>query len=113
MQPDLVPDSPGLKTRQAAALLVSHGANILPLSRPVPWWQRVLRQLQSPIIYILLFALGFDVVVWVMEDTNGLPIESIAIVIILAFNTVMGVWQEYRAGVRNGPDCQYVVRCCC
>lgn len=90
MQPDLVPDSPGLKTRQAAALLVSHGANILPLSRPVPWWQRVLRQLQSPIIYILLFALGFDVVVW-----------------------VMGVWQEYRAGVRNGPDCQYVVRCCC
>jgi len=97
MQPDLVPDSPGLKSRQAAALLVSHGANVLPVSRPVPWWQRVLRQLQSPIIYILLFALGFDVVVWVMEDTNGLPIESIAIFIILAFNTVMGVWQEYRA----------------
>jgi len=32
-----------------------------------------------------------------MEDTGGWPFESIAIVIILAFNTVMGVWQEYRA----------------
>jgi len=97
MQPDLTPDSPGLKSRQAAALLVSHGANELPPSKPVSWWSRVLRQLRSPIIYILLFALAFDVVVWIREDANGWPFESIAIVIILAFNTIMGVWQEYRA----------------
>ncbi len=97
MQPDLTPDSPGLTSEQAAALLVSHGANVLPASRSVPWWQRTLHQLQSPIIYILLFALAFDILVWVMEDTSGWPFESIAILIILAFNTVMGVWQEYRA----------------
>ena len=97
MQPDLSPDSPGLKSRQAAALLVSHGANVLPESRPVPWWGRVLHQLRSPIIYILLFALAFDGLVWVMEDAEGWPFESIAIVIILGFNTIMGVWQEYRA----------------
>ena len=90
MQPDLSPDSPGLKSRQAAALLVSHGANVLPESRPVPWWGRVLHQLRSPIIYILLFALAFDGLVWVMEDAEGWPFESIAIVIILGFNTIMG-----------------------
>ena len=58
---------------------------------------RVLRQLASPIIYILLFALAFDVVVWISEEGTGWPVESIAILVILAFNTIMGVWQEYRA----------------
>jgi len=97
MQPDLTPDSPGLKSRQAAALLVSHGANELPPIRPVPWWKRVLNQLASPIIYILLFALAFDVVVWIKEDASGWPFESIAIVIILVFNTFMCVGQVCRA----------------
>ena len=97
MQPDLKPDSPGLKSKRAAALLLSHGANVLPENKPAPLWERVLRQLRSPIIYILLFALAFDFVVWVMEEGHGWPFESIAIVIILVFNTVMGVWQEYRA----------------
>jgi len=97
MQPELTPDSPGLTPEQAAALLVSHGANVLPASQPVPWWHRTLHQLRSPIIYILLFALAFDILVWVMEDTGDWPFESIAIIVILAFNTIMGVWQEYRA----------------
>jgi len=90
-------EPPGLTTRKAAALLVSTGANELPEHRPESLWARVWRQLHSPIIYILLFALAFDAVVWVMEDAQGWPFESIAIVIILAFNTIMGVWQEYRA----------------
>ena len=55
------------------------------------------RQLQNPIIYILLFALAFDVAIWVLEGAHGWPFESIAILVILAFNTIMGVWQEYRA----------------
>jgi len=97
VQTDLTPDSHGLESRQAAALLVSHGANELPASKHVSLWSRVLHQLHSPIIYILLFALVFDVVVWIMEEASGWPFESIAIVIILAFNTIMGVWQEYRA----------------
>ena len=97
MQSDIKLDPPGLSSRRAAELLVSHGPNEVPERVPEPWWTRVLRQLRSPIIYILLFALAFDAVVWVMEEANGWPFESIAIVIILVFNTVMGVWQEYRA----------------
>jgi len=87
----------GLSSEEAAARLADHGANVLPETPPTPWWKRVLRQLRSPIIYILLFALAFDVVVWALEGGHGWPVESIAIFAILAFNTIMGVWQEYRA----------------
>ncbi len=89
--------SGGLTSGEAAALLVEVGANVLPEARPIPWWARVLHQLHNPIIYILLFALAFDAVVWTIEGMHGWPIESIAILAILAFNTAMGVWQEYRA----------------
>ena len=61
------------------------------------WWVRVGRQLRSSIIYILLFALAFDVVIWISEGAHGWPYESLAIATILVSNTVMGVWQEYRA----------------
>ncbi len=54
-------------------------------------------QLRSSIIYILLFALAFDLVVWISEGAHEWPFESIAIGTILVFNTAMGVWQEYRA----------------
>ncbi len=88
----------GLSSEEAAARLAEHGPNALPEAPPTPWWERVLRQLHSPIIYILLFALAFDILVWVLEEGgHGWPVESIAIFAILALNTVMGVWQEYRA----------------
>ena len=88
----------GLSSEEAAARLAEHGPNALPETPPTPWWERVLRQLHSPIIYILLFALAFDILVWVLEEGgHGWPVESIAIFAILALNTVMGVWQEYRA----------------
>ena len=89
--------SRGLSTEEAEDRLATYGPNALPKSAPVRWWVRVGRQLRSSIIYILLFALAFDVVIWISEGANGWPYESIAIATILVFNTVMGVWQEYRA----------------
>ncbi|HUP72700.1 MAG TPA: cation-translocating P-type ATPase [Acidimicrobiales bacterium] len=87
----------GLTSFEADARLREFGPNALPDDPPERWWSRVLRQLRSSIIYILLFALAFDVVVWVSEGAHGWPFESIAIAVILVFNTGMGVWQEYRA----------------
>jgi Ca2+-transporting ATPase len=87
----------GLTTMQAEALIDQVGPNLLPNPARTRWWQRVLGQLHSPIIYILLFALSFDAMVWLREGAHGWPIESVAILLILSFNTVMGVWQEYRA----------------
>ena len=91
------PDTSGLTSEEAAVRLAEVGGNVLPEALPMPLWKRVLRQLHNPIIYILLFALAFDAVIWIIEGMHGWPIESIAILLILAFNTVMGVWQEYRA----------------
>ena len=87
----------GLTSTEARARLERYGPNQLPEAVPTPWWVRMGRQLQSPIIYILLFALAFDIVIWVLEGAHGWPFESTAIMVILAFNTIMGVWQEYRA----------------
>ena len=87
----------GLTSAEAAARLEQHGPNLLPEAIPIRWWVRVGQQLRSPIIYILLFALAFDGAIWVLEGAHGWPFESIAILVILSFNTVMGVWQEYRA----------------
>ena len=87
----------GLTTEEVAARLAEHGPNALPAAAPVRWWTRVAGQLKSSIIYILIFALAFDVFVWVSEGAQGWPFESIAIAVILVLNTVMGVWQEFRA----------------
>ena len=93
----VVPPDGGLTTVQATALFEQYGPNLLPEGKPIPWWVRVGQQMHNPIIYILLFALAFDAVIWVIEGAHGWPFESIAILVILAFNTIMGVWQEYRA----------------
>ncbi len=96
-EPEWQADVQGLSTDEAASRLAREGPNQLPESERTPAWLRIGRQLQSPIIYILLFALALDLVIWVIEAARGWPIESLAILLILAFNTVMGVWQEYRA----------------
>ncbi len=87
----------GLSSAEAARRLARDGPNELPAARPTPWWRRAGHQLHSPIIYILLFALAFDVIIWGTEGARGWPVESLAILVILMINTGMGVWQEYRA----------------
>jgi Ca2+-transporting ATPase len=87
----------GLTSHEAEARLARVGPNSLPGVPAERWWNRVLRQLRSSIIYILLFALAFDAVNWISEGANEWPFESLAIALILVLNTAMGVWQEYRA----------------
>lgn len=74
-----------------------HGSNALPEHPPEPLWRRILRQFASPLIYILLFALAFDLIIWGREGTHGIPVESLAIAFILLLNAGLGVFQEYRA----------------
>jgi P-type Ca2+ transporter type 2C len=87
----------GLSRLEAQKRLAHYGPNALPETRPDPLWLRFLRQFQSPLIYILVFALVFDVGVWLFEGRHGLPYESFAILTILLFNAALGVWQEKRA----------------
>jgi Ca2+-transporting ATPase len=87
----------GLTTSEAAQRLAVHGPNSLPEHPPTPTWLRFLRQFQSPLIFILLFALVADAVAWFLEGAHGLPIESIAIGVILLLNALLGVYQESKS----------------
>jgi Ca2+-transporting ATPase len=87
----------GLSIAEAEARLARHGRNALPETAPPSLWRRFLRQFQSPLIYILLFALVADVAIWFAEGARGLPIESLAIALILTLNAGLGVYQENKA----------------
>ncbi len=87
----------GLTEEEARERLARYGPNALPESPPEPLWRRFLRQFQSPLIYILIFALAVDLIAWVVEGASGLPFESLSILAILLLNSGLGVWQEGRA----------------
>jgi Ca2+-transporting ATPase len=89
--------SRGLSSEEAQRRLAEFGPNALPQAPPVPVWRRVVRQLRSALIYVLLFALALDLGIWVAQGGADVPLESIAIAAILILNAALGVWQEYRA----------------
>ncbi|MCS7024756.1 MAG: cation-translocating P-type ATPase [Bryobacteraceae bacterium] len=88
---------PGLTTQRAQELLAQFGANALPERAPESFTRRLIKQFQSPLIYVLLFALVVDLAVWAKEGAHGFPLESVVIAIILLLNAGLGVWQESKA----------------
>jgi Ca2+-transporting ATPase len=87
----------GLSTAEAAERLARFGRNAIPEQAPEPVWKRFVRQFNSPLIFILLFALAFDVGLWVYEGAHGWPLEATAIGLILLFNAALGLYQEQRS----------------
>ena len=73
----------GLRQEEAQKLLQQYGPNELPEARGVSLLARLLSQFVSPIIWLLLFALVFDIGVWLWEGGRGFPFEAIAIAAIL------------------------------
>lgn len=86
--------SVGLSSDEARHRLTEHGRNSLPEKPPTSVVKRLIKQFKSPLIYILLFALIVDVVIWYTEGGKGYPVESIAIGVILIVNAFLGVFQE-------------------
>ncbi len=87
----------GLSTVEATKRRARAGPNALPGRVPDPVWRRFLRQFASPLIFILLFALAFDLGVWLYEGRGGWPAEAIAIGLILVLNAALGLYQEQRS----------------
>jgi Ca2+-transporting ATPase len=86
----------GLDSEEAARRLRTHGENRVPSAKPPSFVRRLLRQLASPLIYLLLFAVVFDVATSI-RDGHGWPVEGTMIAAVLALNAALGVLQEYRA----------------
>jgi P-type Ca2+ transporter type 2C len=87
----------GLSAAEAAERLARFGPNALPDQPPELMWRRFVRQFNNPLIFILLFALAFDVGLWLYEGAHGWPIEASAIGVILVFNAALGLYQEQRS----------------
>jgi len=87
----------GLSGSEAARRIAQYGPNTLPEERRESGWHRLLRQMRSPLIYILLVALVVDLGLWLAGPRADLPLEAVAIGIILLLNAALGSWQEYRA----------------
>jgi Ca2+-transporting ATPase len=87
----------GLTSTDAAERLAGIGPNALPERPPDPFWRRALAQFKSPLIYILLFALAFDLGLWIYEGAHGWPVEGGAIALILILNAALGLYQEQRS----------------
>lgn len=66
----------GLSTAEATGRLSRVGPNALPEHAPDPLWRRFVRQFQSPLIYILLFALAFDLGLWFHEGAHLAPARA-------------------------------------
>lgn len=87
----------GLSTGEADERISRIGPNALPERRPEPMWRRFVRQFASPLIYILLFALAFDLGLWLFGGAEGWPVEAMAIGVILLLNAALGLYQEQRS----------------
>ncbi len=98
-EPPTPPDdsTPGLTTEEAARLLAEHGPNALPEPATVALWRRFLGQFRSPLIYILLFAVVFDLGFWAYGRWQGWPLEGFVIAAVLLLNAGLGTFQEYRS----------------
>ena len=91
------PKLQGLSQAEAARRLVGHGPNALPETEGVSLWQRLISQFKSALIYILLFALVLDLVLWLHEGATTVPYDAIAIALILILNAGLGAYQESKA----------------
>ncbi len=80
----------GLSTDDARNRLKKEGPNALETESGSTMWSLVLKQLRSPLIYILLAAALLSILVHHYTDAG-------VILFVVVFNTILGVIQEWRA----------------
>ena len=87
----------GLTSEEAKKRLREYGPNALPERPAEPFSRKLLRQFQSPLVYILLLALLVDLLLWLYDGARGVPLESLVILAILLLNALLGAFQEKRS----------------
>lgn len=80
----------GLSRPEAEKRRSQSGPNRLPQQPPTPAWKILLRQFQSPLIYVLVGAAVLSVSLGELKD-------AVFVAIVLALNAVIGGYQEWSA----------------
>lgn len=88
------PDN-GLSAVEAASRLAEYGPNQLPQQPSVPLYTIVLRQFQSPLIYVLALAA-------IVSFATGDVKDAAFIAGVLVLNAVIGTYQEWKAEQSSG-----------
>jgi Ca2+-transporting ATPase len=91
----------GLTSSEVAARLARYGPNVLPRAAGDSALRLVLRQLESPLIWVLL---GSSVVAILL----GKVLDGLVVLAVVVVNTVIGFIQEYRASQAIGALLQMV-----
>ncbi|MBP7132670.1 MAG: cation-translocating P-type ATPase [Aquabacterium sp.] len=94
VQTDLVR---GLSAQEAARRLTQNGPNRLDTTPPPPAWQRLLKQFQDPLIYLLMAAVMVTLLAWFIEGRVGWPVDALVILVIVVLNGILGYVQEAKA----------------
>ena len=81
----------GLSSSEVRARLKKDGPNVIGKKKKVNWLKIVIAQFKSPLIYVLLIAMGVTGLL-LHEVTDAMVIG-----VVVAVNTVLGFIQEYRA----------------
>lgn len=86
----LASSSYGLSAGEVRTRTGTFGSNTLPTKKPIAFWEVLLRQFKSPLIYILLIAslISFGI----GEFTDG-----IFILAVISVNAIIGTLQEWKA----------------
>ncbi|HII72132.1 TPA: calcium-translocating P-type ATPase, SERCA-type [Candidatus Woesearchaeota archaeon] len=80
----------GISSEEAARRLQKYGRNELKEAPGESWWQMLIDQFNSPVIWILIGAVVVSVFI-------GEAIDAIVIAVILILNSFLGFFQEFRA----------------
>ncbi|MDO5511107.1 cation-transporting P-type ATPase [Corynebacterium sp.] len=80
----------GLSRADASSALEHYGENALPQAAEETWWQRLFRQFQDPMIYVLIAAA-------VLTAVLGEVVDTIVIAAVVIINAAVGFFQEGKA----------------
>jgi Ca2+-transporting ATPase len=84
----------GLSSDEAAARLARHGANTLPRARGDTALDLLWRQIDSPLIWVLIAS---GAIAMVVDPTDGVA-NGLVILAVVLLNTLIGFVQEWKAG---------------
>lgn len=84
----------GLTTDDANVRLAQYGANVLPKAKGDTAWTLLWRQINSPLIWVLI-ASGF--VAMLVDPIDGIK-NGLVILAVVVLNTLIGFVQEFKAG---------------
>jgi hypothetical protein len=84
----------GLSSADAAARVARHGANVLPRARGDSALDLLWRQIDSPLIWVLIAS---GAIAMVVDPTDGVG-SGLVILAVVLLNTLIGFLQEWKAG---------------